>query len=100
MEYYAKIFGLMLPWCLLQSIILGNHQITGQNIVYYVYQWLLISLLWWLGYNNTIPSFQMISINMQNIFLDTAESLGIIPLKIKLLDPLKIKIIRNKIINP
>jgi hypothetical protein len=33
-------------------------------------------------------------------FLDTAESLGIIPLKIKLLDPLKIKIIRNKIINP
>jgi hypothetical protein len=42
----------------------------------------------------------MISINMQNIFLDTAESLGIIPLKIKLLDPLKIKIIRNKIINP
>jgi hypothetical protein len=26
--------------------------------------------------------------------------LGIIPLKIKLLDPLKIKIIRNKIINP
>jgi hypothetical protein len=75
---------------LAKHYILGNHQITGQNIVYYVYQWLLISLLWWLGYNNTIPSFQMISINMQNIFLDTAESLGIIPLKIKLLEMWKL----------